>query len=166
MKKTVYCGHLKDIEKVKQVASGGLATAMGESFIADGGIVYGAAYTSDFKSAEYIRVDTYDGIDRLKGSKYIKALLKKAILDSIKEDLSANRKVLFVGLSCDVNVVKEYLTKSKTDETNITYVDLICHGATNPKVAEQYVESLEKRYKSPIIEFSVKYKIHTGRRRI
>ncbi len=68
-----YAGFLKNEKAVKESASGGAAAALAEQFIEDGGIVAGAAYSEDFKSAEYVVVDSKDGLDRLKDSKYIPA---------------------------------------------------------------------------------------------
>ena len=68
-----YCGYAKDENIVKHSSSGGLATVMSQNIINSGGVVYGASYTADFKGAEYIRADSLSELDKLGGSKYIKA---------------------------------------------------------------------------------------------
>ncbi len=154
----VYCGWIDDSKKVIWSASGGLATAMSETVISAGGVVYGAAYSFDFKSSEYIRVEDAEGILRLKGSKYIKAKLTKELLDSLARDAKDGRKVLFIGLPCDTAAARSYVEKNELSTDNIIFTDLICHGATSPKVAEEFIEKIENKYKSKVVEFSVRYK--------
>lgn len=153
-----YCGFIDDNKKLIQSASGGLATAMAESMINQGNVVYGAAYSDGFKSVEYIRVTDYAGIELLKGSKYIKATIKRPILESIICDLHNFSFVLFIGLPCDVNIIKSYIKKSGIDDSNLLCIDLICHGPTYPKVAAEYIERLNKKNKSEIVNFNVRYK--------
>jgi hypothetical protein len=69
----VYAGYINDEMKLLQSASGGVATAISEKIITDGGYVAGVAYAKDFKKAEYIIVNKIEDIDRLKGSKYIES---------------------------------------------------------------------------------------------
>lgn len=66
-----YCGYLESADRVRKSSSGGLATAIANQIIAKNGIVYGVAYTSDFKGAEFIRVTTEEDVQKLVGSKYI-----------------------------------------------------------------------------------------------
>ena len=68
-----YAGSYKSDKTTVSCSSGGLATAIEVSFIKNGGIVYGAAYSSDYKRNEYIRVDRVDDIEYLKSSKYTQA---------------------------------------------------------------------------------------------
>ncbi len=44
------------------------------------------------------------------------------------------------------------------DVSNLYTIDLICHGPTLDEVAEQFIDKLEKKYKSSVREFSVRYK--------
>lgn len=153
-----YCGFLKDDKKVKQSSSGGLATSMAEKLIKENNVVYGVAYSSDFKDVEYIRADSLDNINRLKGAKYVKAIVKKDLLEKMKFDLQNGKKVLFIGLPCDIDVVKRYVQKHNIDDTKLICVDLICHGASFSDFAKEYIQKLEQKYKSKVVDFSVRYK--------
>lgn len=152
-----YCGYIKDESVLLRSASGGLATAMSKKVLSDGGAVYGAAYTCDFRDVEYIRVDKEHDLVKLQSSKYTKAKLTLAVFTQIVEDLAQRRKVLFVGVPCDVNVVKQYMKKNGVDTSSLITVDLICHGTADTKVVEQFVDYLEKKYKSKIVEFTTRY---------
>ena len=49
----VYGGYIDDETKLLQSSSGGLATALSEFFLEQGGYVAGVAYSKDFYKAEY-----------------------------------------------------------------------------------------------------------------
>lgn len=66
-----YYGSLKDRMELRKSSSGGFAASIAKYAIQKQGIVYGVAYTSDFKAAEFIRATTEKDIQRLLGSKYI-----------------------------------------------------------------------------------------------
>ena len=68
---SVYSGYLNNKDDLRTVASGGVATALSEMFIQNGGVVFGVVYTPDFKSAEFLCATTFDDIEKLKSSKYI-----------------------------------------------------------------------------------------------
>lgn len=49
-------------------------------------------------------------------------------------------------------------TSSKKSTKNLTTAELICHGPTSPKVAEEFVHALERKYQSRVVSFNVRYK--------
>lgn len=155
-----YCGYINDDKKLKLSASGGMATAMAEQIVEDGGIVYGASYypIGSFKDALYIRVATIEEIPFLRSSKYIKATINRELMDLIVADLNQDKTVLFIGVPCDVLAIKNYCQKAGASDEKLFTVDLICRGPTSPRVAEEYIDFLEKKNKSQIIDFNVRYK--------
>lgn len=153
-----YTGFAKDVITLKKSASGGAATVLSQLFIAQNGIVYGVRYSKDFKSIEYTRVETLEELDTLKGSKYAQSR-KFNIFSKIISDLKAGKKVLFIGLPCDVAALYNY-TSNKYD--GLYTIQLICHGVTSPLVQKQYIEnSIMTNNENNIVEFSVRYK-HKG----
>jgi coenzyme F420-reducing hydrogenase beta subunit len=157
-----YSGFYNKPEVLKSCASGGVATRLSEWMIQEGGTVFGVAYSSDFKRAGYCSAKSVADIEKLKGSKYIYAdkqmesgcSVYQAVADLLKRD----EKVLFVGLGCDVFAVKTYLFNHNISTAHLYLVDLVCDGPTEPIVQDQYIELLEKKYKSKIKYFSVRYK--------
>ncbi len=150
-----YGGYLDDDEKLLQSASGGIATALSEYMLQQGGYVVGVAYSEDFYSAEYIIVDNPSDLHKLKGSKYIECN-KKNVYSDVKKLLDAGEKVLFFGLPCIVGALYSYL---KSRPNNLLTCELICHGPTFPKVHSDYVAYLERKYKSKVVDFSVRHKV-------
>lgn len=153
-----YCGYIKDEAVLMKSSSGGIATAMSMKVLSECGIVYGAAYTHDFKGVEYIRVDNEKDLKRLQSSKYSKAKFTREILTQIAGDLSQKKKVFFCGIPCDVNVVKQYMKKNNVDTSTLITADLICHGAVDARVLEQYIDHIEKKHNSKVVEFTTRYK--------
>ena len=147
-----YAGWAKKEEDIIASASGGFAASLTDAFLKDGGIVYGAAYTSDYASAEYIRVSSEEEAERLKTSKYFQAR-KNNVFQQIREDLKTKR-VLFTGLPCDVYALKRFIK----DDSNLYTLSVICHGPTTEKIHQQYCALLEKKLGSPITFFSARYK--------
>jgi len=160
-----YCGYYRDMNVLKQSSSGGAASIIAEQIIQEKGVVFGAAYAEDYRSAYFIRAETLDDLLKLKGSKYI-VTEKKVKVDNgfvsvykhVVEEIKQGKKVLFIGLGCDVAAVKNYAKSCDVEDSRFFTIDLICHGPTIPSVQEEFVRNLEKRYKAKIINFSVRYK--------
>ena len=134
----VYGGYLSDNAKILQSASGGIATALSECMLQQGGYVVGVAYSDDFYKAEYVIIDSISEIDRLKGSKYIDCD-KKNVYSDVKKLLDSGQKVLFFGLPCVVGALYNFL--GERPEKLLT-CELICHGPTYAKVHSDYVKFL------------------------
>lgn len=117
-------------------SSGGVATAISEMIINDGGVVYGASYSDAV--VKHIRVETKDGLEYLKGSKYVQSCVSDCF-PLIKQDLLKGRKVLFIGTPCQTAGVKSYLKKLNSD--NLLLIDLVCHGAPPMTYLREYVSS-------------------------
>ena len=161
-----FSGYFNDVNKLKKSASGGAATVFGEIVIECGGLVYGVTYADDFKSAHYLRAENKEQLNSLKGSKYIFAkpylfdpsFNKKQVYVDVAENLVKNRIVLFIGTGCLVGGLKKYLDVKKVNDNNLFTIDLICAGATYSSAGKQFIEELESRYESQIIDFNARYK--------
>ncbi len=151
---SVYGGYLVDESKLMQSSSGGIATALAEYMIEQGGYVAGVAYSEDFYKAEYILIHSISEISKLKGSKYIECD-KKDIYRNVKELIAAGKNVLFFGLPCTVAALYKYLGNRPV---SLITCELICHGPTSSKIHQEYIASLEEKYQSKIIDFSVRHK--------
>ncbi|MBR2500558.1 MAG: Coenzyme F420 hydrogenase/dehydrogenase, beta subunit C-terminal domain [Clostridia bacterium] len=150
----VYGGYIDDETKLLQSSSGGLATALSEFFLEQGGYVAGVAYSKDFYKAEYTIIHNISELGRLKGSKYVDCD-KNNIYSDVKELINSGEKVLFFGLPCVVAALYSILGSRPE---NLLTCELICHGPTYPQVHYDYIKFLEKKYKSKIVDFSVRRK--------
>ena len=160
-----YSGYFNDTEKLLQSASGGAATAISELILTRGGVIFGSAYSADFRTPEFACIERKEDLHRLKGSKYAETSKRvfhdgeyKALWPLVAEKLESGLTVLFTGLGCDVAALKSFLKARRTDTSKLYTIDLICYGSTLQEVHRQYIETLERKYKSRVINFTVRYK--------
>ena len=140
---------IKDDKEHRTSTSGGAAACFTNYILDNGGTVYGCA-SLPRGVIEHIRIDKKADAYKLKGSKYVHSHIND-IYKSIKEDLKNGRKVLFVGLPCQVAGLKNYI--GKINETLFT-IDLICHGVPSQQVLFEYIESLGiKREEVSVVTF-------------
>ena len=113
-------------------SSGGVAASISRTFILDGGCVCSCAFKNgQFKF--YVAM-TLDQSEDFSGSKYVKSN-PDGIYEIIRTNLNSGKKVLFIGLPCQVAAVKNYI---KFNE-NLYLIDLICHGTPSPNVLEYFL---------------------------
>lgn len=152
--KSAYTGFANDLSIVRSSASGGIATTLSEAFVSDGGVVYGVKYSKDCLTIDYARVEEKKDLYSFQGSKYAQSR-KYDVFKNVQADLKAGRKVLFIGLPCDVAALYNVI---KNNDANLYTVELVCHGVTSPSAHRQFVESEMADQHSPLREFSVRYK--------
>lgn len=148
-----YSGFYSIDKELLSVSSGGAATACSKSFIESGGIVYGTAYTDDYKSIIIKRVDDVKDLSLLKGSKYAQTYKGTTYL-AVKQDLLDGKKVLYIGLPCDVVALKKFVK----DDCNLYTAELICSGVTSQSVHRQLVEQIENTTGKKITNFTYRNK--------
>lgn len=118
-------------------SSGGVFSALSETLIADGGVVYGAAFDNDW-SVCHIRVDDITCLERLRGSKYVQSKINNTYKE-VEADLKCSRIVLFSGTPCQVKGLKLFLRKSYE---NLITVEVVCHGVPSPKVWQSFLTEI------------------------
>lgn len=131
----------KDVKQVLSSSSGGLFVELSKYLINNGGVVYGAVYSKDYKFVEYARATKISELNSFKGSKYVQADLDNVFFN-IKEDLQRGIKVLFSGTPCYVKSLRNYLQR---EYPNLYAVDLICHGVPSPLVYERYIDFVQNK---------------------
>ena len=124
-----------------QSSSGGAFTAIAEKILADGGVVFGAAFSDDFKTVHHIAIENSEDLYKLRGSKYVQSRIDTSFADA-KKELEKGRKVLFTGTPCQIGGLLSYLRK---DYNNLITQDIICHGVPAPYVWSKYVELREEK---------------------
>ena len=147
-------GFVNEEQAVKGSSSGGFSTAIGKAFVNVGGVVYGVRYSEDFLSIVYDRADNVEALELFRTSKYAQAF-KKDVYTNVKKDLKDGKKVLFVGLPCEVSALYHFVK----DTENLYTVSLICHGPTSQKIHRQFCEGILKDSHAESIQyFSQRYK--------
>ena len=137
-----YAAWLTDNQKRSICASGGIGTAIGEYVITHRkGVVYGTAY-DDHLNPITTYVDTIDGLESFKGSKYVQSIISNRTFREIKSFLLKGRCVLYIGTPCQIAGLKTFL---KRDYDNLLTVDLICHGVCPSKYLQEEIEEICKK---------------------
>lgn len=145
-KPIAFASKVKNEKLREQSSSGGLFSELAIKIIEEGGVVYGVAFSNDFKSANHIRIDNVDDLYRFRGSKYFQAITG-TIFQKVKEDLQRGTRVLFSGVPCQINGLKMFLRK---DYDNLITVEVICHGVPSQALWNKYASYLEEKYNAKI----------------
>ena len=129
-------------EKIRRIsASGGVAAELYKFYLERGG--YSAGVEIDRHIAKYILIDKIEDIKRVQNSKYVYSDTDDIFLQ-IREKLELGKKVLFVGLPCQVAGLLCFLQR-KYD--NLTTVDIVCHGVVPNEYLRQHIELIENKAK-------------------
>ena len=139
---------LKQDEQLKKSQSGGAFFAIADKFIAEGGVVYGAAFTKTWIVTHQKAADD-QSLSALRMSKYVQSDMR-GVFTQVKEDLKNGIKVLFSGTACQVAGLKSYIPNRLHE--NLFCIDVICHGVPSPKIWDDYIAYLQQSRKSKIIK--------------
>mgnify|MGYP000068344159 FL=1 len=148
-----YGGRSSSLAEVRSSTSGGVASVLARTVLRSGGVVFGAAY-DPLPIVRHVGIEDESEIARLKGSKYVESDIQMA-LKGVKSALSANRRVLFVGLPCHVAAVRSFIGN---DPENLTTIDLVCHGKPPQKLFSWWISQLETSRGSKITEYHFREK--------
>lgn len=128
-------GWVIDEEERSKSSSGGFATAIAKAFVRENGIVCSCTFKNGEFGFDF--ADTEEKCDQFTGSKYVKST-PKDVYSKIREHLKVGKKVLFIGLPCQVGGLKK-VTSPKLQE-NLYTIDLICHGTPSPELLKKYLQ--------------------------
>lgn len=146
--KQAYAGMNTNEEERIKSSSGGVFSTLARHIINQNGVVCGAAF-DDKLHVEHIIIDNENELKKLRGSKYVQSNTNN-IFNQIKRQLIEGKKVLFTGCPCQVGGLHAYLGK---EYENLYTMDVICHGIPSQNIFDKYIELLEKKYKSKVVEF-------------
>lgn len=113
-------------------SSGGFGQEIMRAMIRNGG----AVAACKLKEGEFkfeLFEDEYR-IPEFIGSKYVKSN-PTGIYQTVKDRLKTGKKVLFIGLPCQVSAMRNYVK----DDKNLYTVDLICHGSPSAKLLHKAI---------------------------
>lgn len=117
------------------------------------GYVVGVKFDKDMKVVADI-ADNMEDVKAFYGSKYVKSDFE-GMFPRIKKLLEQNHTVLYSGLPCECAGLKSYLGK---DYTNLYICEILCHASPSPKIYEQYIDYLNEKYKSKVVNLTFRNK--------
>lgn len=113
-------------------SSGGVASAIARAFASNKGPVCSCV----FEGGRFtFSIEGVSGIDRFKGSKYVKSDPRGAYRE-VHKLLKAGKDVLFIGLPCQVSAMRNYMGNAAE---HLYTIDLICHGTPSPQLLELFL---------------------------
>lgn len=127
-----------DLERSRS-ASGGFFPVLANYTLAQGGIVFGAAWNDDF-TVRHIGISEPDKLYMIQSAKYSQSHLHCSFQE-IEYTLKTGRIVLFSGTPCQCAGLKSYL---HVEYENLITVDLVCHGMPSSKVWKYYIDNRSK----------------------
>lgn len=130
-----WCQGWANKEEIRKTSSsGGIAAAVTQKFIENGGYVC-SCY---FEKGEFAFHTTNNckEAQRFAGSKYVKTN-PFDVYRNVENLLKKDEKVLFVGLPCQVAGLKNYIPISQQD--NLYCIDLICHGTPSVELLKLFL---------------------------
>lgn len=150
----VYCAMNKREDVRLKSSSGAVFPELARFVIEEKkGYVVGVKYDKDMNVVSSI-ADNMEDVKAFYGSKYVKSNFE-GIFPRIRDLLKENKTVLYSGLPCECAALRSYLRK---DYENLYICEILCHAAPSPKIYRQYIEHLQKKYKSRVVNLTFRNK--------
>lgn len=126
-------------------ASGGIAAELYNWAYAKNMWFAGVVITKEFDT-KYVLTKELNYIKKFQNSKYVVSNMGD-IHSKIGSLLKTGDKVLFIGLPCQVDSLKNYCKVMKISLAGLYLVDLICHGTAPQIYFKQHIEAIETKMK-------------------
>lgn len=138
-------------------SSGGIFSALAEKILEQQGVVFGSAFSEDFKQVDIVAANRPDQLEQLYGSKYLQSQAHFSY-QAVKVTLHEGKVVLFSGTPCQVSGLKSYLGK---EYANLYCMDIICHGVPSPALWKKYADYIESKHSGKITGINFRSKDQT-----
>ena len=144
--------------ELEKSSSGGAFISLAKYILSKGGVVFGAAYDSNF-FVRTVAIERVEDLYRLQGSKYVQSDIGDGYIE-VKQYLKRNRLVLFSGTPCQIAGLYAAL-KEERENINLITVELLCHGVPSNKLFQTYLKYAERKY-GKICEYTFRDKEKWG----
>lgn len=136
----------KDVRR--NSSSGGVFSLIARKVIADGGTVFGAAFTNDFL-VRHIAASTDEELAKLRGSKYLQSDTSEAYKE-VKKLLDNGTAVLFSGTPCQIAGLYAFLGERPEA---LVCLEVVCHSVPSPAVWQHYLRLICAGVKPRVVSF-------------
>ena len=128
-------------------SSGGVFGAIARWAVSNDGVVFGAAFSDDYKRVVHVKATNENELKKLYKSKYLQSDTG-SIFTEVKKCLETSKSpVVFAGCPCQVSGLKSFLMK---DYDNLITIDILCHGVVSPGAYEKFLNEFFGDVDSPI----------------
>ena len=147
-----YYGWNSNNEVRKKSSSGGVFSALAEQILSQGGTVFGAKYSDDFRSVLMSSTDE-STLDDLRCSKYCQSY-SNGLYKKISKALKKGRKVMVTGTPCQIAATKHLFDNHE----DLILVDFICGGVASETAYSDYINYIENKYNSKVKSINMRDK--------
>lgn len=137
---TVYAGWSGDSGIRASSASGGIAAAVYRYALEHDIVTFGVRMTDDF-SARYFEIKSEKDIAEAQNSKYLFSHTDD-VYTAVRDYLKNGRKVIFIGLPCQIAGLKSFLGAGND---HLLTVDIVCHGTCPEEYLRQHIDAVKKK---------------------
>lgn len=152
-----YAGSYKDDSIIRNSASGGIFAAVANYVWEKGGYVFGCVLEPDM-TVHHIGTNDPRYLYAMQGSKYVQSSTCGSFSEAEKY-LKEGYLVCYSGTPCQIDALLHYLGKPYE---NLITLDLVCHGVPSPDLFQKYIQWLEKRLVTIIVDYRFRSKDYTG----
>jgi len=151
-----YSAWSKSPKILQSSTSGGIFPFLAKEILNKKGIVIGAALNNDL-CLSHIVIEKEEDIGLLQGAKYIQSNTNK-VYSNVWQRLKEGRCVLFSGLPCQIAGLNLYLQQKMVCREKLFTCQLVCFGVPSNAIFQEYIRSLEARYKSKVKSYLFRVK--------
>lgn len=130
----------RDAQTRRRSTSGGAFTAIARAVLAQGGVVFGAAFEEGFH-VRHVCVSREEELHRFQNSKYVQSEIGDTFALA-KQYLESGSQVCFSGTPCQIEGLRRYLRK---EYESLICVDVVCRAVPSPLVWEHYLQMQQAR---------------------
>ena len=152
--RAAYVGRHSEKSVICRSSSGGAFTAIAEYFLSHGGVVYGAAFSSDCSEVIIQSTKVVD-LDDLRRSKYVESLPGYSFRE-VANDLKTGKLVLFCGTPCQIAGLKRFLN---VEYDNLFTCDFSCGGLSSHQMYQDRIHALENQYGAKVSSVNFRPKL-------
>ena len=149
-----YAAIHKDRKILKESSSGGVFWTLADYVLETGGAVCGCVLDKNLAPIHVCSEKTEDVV-RMRRSKYAQSDVGLVYRD-VAARLSGGQTILFTGTPCQIAALYEVL--GQRDRENLITVDLVCHGVPSALMFRRFIDYLEKKYRTEIVNFNFRSK--------
>ena len=146
-----------DEQVVKASSSGGAFSAIAEMILEQGGIVYGAVFSEDWRAIEIRSTDSHT-LDEIRKSKYVESKVGLTFREvRMKLEVSPKKPILYCAAPCQIAGLKHYLGK---EYPNLITCDFSCGGVPSHGIYQTYLSQIRDKLGADIVEVNFRPKTY------
>lgn len=143
--KKAYYGWNSSPDVLFKSSSGGAFYSIAQTVLQKGGVVFGAAYSEEWRDIVFECTDDV-ALEKLQKSKYTVSAAS-GVYKKIRKYLNDGRTVLFTGTPCQCAGIKSVFGDKYE---NLIVCDFVCGGMPSLSFYQEHIEALQKKYGSTI----------------